>query len=327
MISRRAVARGLAVALVAAPLAASAQQAVGVFRIGILANYRLGKPDLWDIFIQELRELGYVEGRNITIEWRVSEGRYERLPEQAAELARLRVDVIVVPANQNALAAKQATRTIPVVMIGITDPVGSGFVTSLARPGGNMTGLSASVGPEMAGKQLELLKVAVPQASRVAILWNPGNPAHALMLKEAEAVARSLKVQLQPLEARGPEDFGSAFAAMNRERAGAVLILGDGMFSLHQARVADLVTKSRLPTLGSRAIVTDGVLMSYQASQPDLWRRAAAYVDKILKGAKPGDLPVQQPTKFDLAINRKTARALGLTIPPSVLARADEIIE
>jgi ABC-type uncharacterized transport system substrate-binding protein len=274
-----------------------------------------------------LRELGYVEGRNITIEWRVSEGRYEQLPEQAAELARLKVDVIVVPANQNALAAKEATRTIPVVMIGITDPVGSGFVASLARPGGNMTGLSASVGPEMAGKQLELLKAAVPRASRVAILWNPGNPAHALMLKEAEAVARSLKVQLQPLEARGPENFGGAFTAMNRERAAAVLILGDGMFSLHQARVADLVTKSRLPTLGPRAIVTDGVLMSYHASQPDLWRRAAAYVDKILKGAKPGDLPVQQPTKFDLTINRKTARALGLTIPPSVLARADEIIE
>jgi len=179
----------------------------------------------------------------------------------------------------------------------------------------------------MAGKQLELLKAAVPQASHVAILWNPGNPAHALMLKEAEAVAPSLKVQLQPLEARGPDHFGSAFTAMARGRAGAVLILVDGMFSLHQARVADLVTKSRLPTLGPRAIVTDGVLMSYHASQPDLWRRAAAYVDKILKGAKPGDLPVQQPTKFDLTINRKTARALGLTIPPSVLARADEIIE
>jgi ABC-type uncharacterized transport system substrate-binding protein len=326
VISRRALVRALTVAL-AAPFAAGAQQPAGVFRIGILANYRLRKPDLWDIFIQGLRELGYLEGRNITIEWRVSEGRYERLPEQAAELARLKVDVIVVPANQNALAAKQATRTIPVVMIGITDPVGSGLVASLARPGGNITGLSASVGPEMAGKQLELLKAAVPQASHVAILWNPGNPAHALMLKEAEAVAPSLKVQLQPLEARGPDHFGSAFTAMARGRAGAVLILVDGMFSLHQARVADLVTKSRLPTLGPRAIVTDGVLMSYQASQPDLWRRAASYVDKILKGAKPGDLPVEQPTKFELVINLKTAKALGLTIPPAVLARADEVIQ
>ena len=327
MISRRALVRALAGGLVAAPLAAGAQQAGSVGRIGILANYRSGKPDLWNIFIEGLRELGYVEGRNITIEWRVSEGRYDRLPDQAAELARLKVDVLVVPANQNALVAKQATRTIPVVMIGITDPVGSGFVASLARPGGNMTGLSASVGPEIAGKQLELLKTAVPQASRVAILWNRGNPAHALMLKEAESVAPFLKVQLQSVEAGGPDDFVSAFAAMTRGHAEAVLILGDGMFSLHHARIADLVVKSRLPTMGGRDIVAGGALMSYHASRPDLWRRAAAYVDKILKGAKPGDLPVEQPTKFDLTINRKVARALRLTIPPSVLARADEIIE
>ena len=327
MIGRRAFVRALSGTLVAAPLGARAQQPGGVSRIGILANYRFAKPDLWDFFIQGLRELGYVEGRNITIEWQVSEGRYERLSAQAAELARLKVDVIVVPANQNALAAQQATRTIPVVMIAITDPVGSGLVASLARPGGNMTGLSASVGPEIAGKQLELLKAAVPQASRVAILWNPGNPAHAVMLKEAAAVAPSLKVQLQPLQARGLDEFGSAFAAMNRDRAAAVLILGDGMFSLHVARMTDLVANSRLPTMGPRNVVTDGGLMSYQASSPDLWRRAAAYVDKILKGAKPGDLPVEQPIKFDVVINRKTARTLGLTIPPALLARADEVIE
>ena len=190
-----------------------------------------------------------------------------------------------------------------------------------------MTGLSASVGHEIAGKQLELLKAAVPQASRVAVLWNPGNPAHALMLKETEAVAQSLKIQLQPLEARRPDEFGSAFTAMSRERAGAILILSDGMFSLHVARIVDRVAKSRLPTMGPRNVVTDSGLLSYGASSPDLWRRAATYVDKILKGAKPGDLPVEQPTKFDLVINRKTARALGLTIPPALLARADEVIE
>ena len=244
----------------------------------------------------------------------------------AAEIVRLKVDVIVVPANQNALAAQQATRTIPIVMIGITDPVGSGLVANLARPGGNITGLSSVVDAEMAGKQLELLKAAVPRASRVAILGNPGNSAHAVLLREATIVARSLKIQVQALEARGPDDFESAFTAMSRERAGAVLILGDGMFSLHQAQMADLVVKRRLPTFGPRNMITTGVLISYQTSSPELWRRAAAYVDKILKGANPADLPVEQPTKFDLTINLKTAKALGLTIPTPLLARADEII-
>jgi putative ABC transport system substrate-binding protein len=200
-------------------------------------------------------------------------------------------------------------------MIGITDPVGSGLVANLARPGGNMTGLSAVVGPEIAGKQLELLKSAVPRVSRVGILWNPGNPASALMLREVRTVARSLKVQVQAVEAREPDDFEGAFTAITRERAGAILIIGDGMFSLHQTWIVDLAVKSRLPTMGSKPMVAAGVLMSYGTSSPELWRRAAGYVDKISKGARPGDLPVEQPTKFDLAINLKAAKALGLTIP------------
>src|SRR5215813_7272751 len=199
--------------LLAAPLAAEAQQMGRVFRIGILGNLRTGKPDLWGIFIEGLRDLGWVEGKNMVIEWRISEGRYERLPALAAELAALKPDVIVVPANQNAVAVQQVTRTIPVVMIGVTDPVGSGLVASFARPGGNMTGLAASVSPEIGGKWMELLKAAVPRMSRVAILWNPGNPASALQLKEARSVAQALKVQVQALEARGPEDFQSALLA------------------------------------------------------------------------------------------------------------------
>jgi len=311
--------------VLAAPCAARAQQQGRVFRIGILANLRRGQTDLWGSFIDGLRELGYVEGRNFTIEWKISEGKYERIPALAAELVALKPDVIVVLANQNAVAAQQATRTIPIVMIGVTDPVGSGLVASYARPGGNMTGLASVVGPEIGGKWMELLKTAVPRASRVAILWNPGNPASALQLKEARSVAQSLKVQVQALEARGPEDFQSAFAAMSKERASALLIIGDGMFSLHAARLASLVEKSRLPTMGPRNII-NSILMSYQTSSTDLWRRGATYVDKILKGAKPGDLPIEQPTKFELAINLKTAKALGLTIPSSLRERADEII-
>jgi ABC-type uncharacterized transport system substrate-binding protein len=324
---RRTFLQAFAGGLIGSPLAAGAQEPGMVFRIGILANLRRSQTDLWEIFIQGLRDLGWVEGRNITIEWRVSEGKYERLPALAAEIVGAKVDVIVVPANQNAVAAQQATRTIPVVMIGVTDPVGSGLVASFAHPGGNITGLAAAVGPEIGGKWMELLKAAVPRVSRVAILWNPGNPASALQLKEAAAAAKSLKVQVQVLEARGPDDFGSAFAAVTRERAGAVLIIGDGMFSLHQARLADFVVKSRLPTMGPRNIVMTGVLMSYGTSSPELWRRGATYVDKILKGAKPGDLPVEQPTKFDLTINLKTAKALGVNISPALVQRADEVIQ
>jgi putative ABC transport system substrate-binding protein len=319
----------LSLAAFAAPHAAWAQPPGRVFRIGILANLRPAASEaggrLWPAFIQGLLELGYVEGKNITIEWQVSEGRYELLPGLAAELVRRDVDVIVVPADQNAFAAKQATLAIPIVMIG--DPVGSGLVASLARPGANITGLSNVVGPEIAGKQVELLKAMVPQVSRIAILSNPGNPQHTGMLREVGIVARSLGVQVQTLQARGPDDFGRAFTAITKEDAGAVLILGDGMFTLHTGQIADLAVKTRVPTMGSRDLVNTGGLMSYGPSSPELWRRAAIYVDKIIKGAKPADLPVEQPTKYELVINLKTAKALGLTIPQSILLRADEVIE
>ena len=330
MITRRVFVGALAGGIVAAPLAAEAQQAGKVYRIGILANVPLTDSQgarLWGAFIQGLRELGYVEGKNITIEWRFSEGKYERLPELAADLARLKVDVIVAPATQNVAVAKQATGTIPIVMTGSGDPVGSGLVVSLARPGGNVTGLSV-LAPEIVGKQLELLKEIVPKVSRVAVLWNPTNTSHPLLLREAKVAARSLGVQLHILEARGPEEVESAFATMTRERAGALLVPTDGMFLLHRARIAELAAKHRLPAMyGLREFVDAGGLMVYGASLRDSFRRAATYVDKILKGAKPGDLPVEQPTKFELIINLKTAKALGLTIPQSLLLRADEVIQ
>jgi putative tryptophan/tyrosine transport system substrate-binding protein len=326
---RRAFVTGLGAAL-AAPLAAEAQQMGRLYRIGILGNVSIAEPygaSLWGAFVQGLRELGYADGQNISLEYVSSEGKYERLPALAAELVRRKVDVIVVPADQNALAVKQATSSIPIVMIG--DPVGTGLVANLARPGGNITGLSALAGPEIVGKQLELLKATLPQVSRIAILRNPGNPTHAIWLRQAEIAARSLTIQVQTLEARGPDEFGRAFKAMTTEGVGAVLILTDGMFSNHMIRIADLAMKSRLPAMGPRNMVDAGagILMSYGPIGPELFRRAATYVDKILKGAKPGDLPIEQPTKFELVINLKTAKALGLTIPPSLLLRADQIIE
>ncbi len=315
--------------LLAAPLAAPAEQPGKVFRIGILGNVPLTDPEgarVWGAFIQGLRELGYVEGQNITIERRFSEGKYERLPDLAADLVRLKVDVIVAPATNPVFAAKQATRTIPIVMTGSGDAVGSGLVASLARPGGNVTGLS-TLAPEIVGKQLELLKEIVPRVSRVAVLWNPTNQINPLVLGEAKVAARSLGVQLQLLEARRPDDFEGAFAVMTRERAGALLVLGDGMFLLHPTRIADLSAKSRLPAMyQGKQFVDAGGLMAYGPSLRDNFRRAATYVDKILKGAKPADLPVEQPTKFELVINLKTAKALGLTIPQSILIRADEVI-
>jgi putative ABC transport system substrate-binding protein len=317
-------------AVLAAPLASEAQQMGRLYRIGILGNVSIAEPygaSLWGAFVQGLRELGYADGQNISLEYVSSEGKYERLPALAAELVRRKVDVIVVPADQNALAVKQATSSIPIVMIG--DPVGTGLVANLARPGGNITGLSALAGPEIVGKQLELLKATLPQVSRIAILRNPGNPTHAIWLRQAEIAARSLTIQVQTLEARGPDEFGRAFKAMTTEGVGAVLILTDGMFSNHMIRIADLAMKSRLPAMGPRNMVDAGagILMSYGPIGPELFRRAATYVDKILKGAKPGDLPIEQPTKFELVINLKTAKALGLEIPDKLLALADEVIE
>ena len=262
------------------------------------------------------------------IEYRWAEGRFDRLPDLAAELVRLKVDIIVALATPAAAAAKNATETIPIVMIGVGDPAGIGLIASLARPGGNVTGLSFSVGPEIIGKGLELLKETVPKVRRVAILSNPANPAQPLAMREVNVAARSLGVQLQLLEARGPNEFDGAFAAMAKERVGALLVVADGLFILHRTRLADLAARSRLPAIyGYREHVEAGGLMSYGSSLRDLWRRAATYVDKILKGAKPADLPVEQPTKFELVVNLKTAKALGLTIPQSVLVRADEVIQ
>ena len=329
MIDRRAFLASTGTALLAAPRTVAAQQPGKGFRIGILANVTGPEgASLWGAFIQGLRDLGYVEGQNVTIERVSSEGKYERLPELAAELVRRKVDVIIVPAQQNAMAAKKVTRTIPIVVITAGDPVADGLVASLARPGGNVTGLSGLVGPEIGGKRLGLLKEAAPRVSRMAFLFNPGNPPSAAFLRETKTAARSQKVRLQILEAREPGEIDSAFAVMTRDRVDSLLVLNDGMFLKHRTQIAALAAKQRLPTMfGGREYVDAGGLMSYAASGRDNFRRAAIYVDKILKGAKPADLPVEQPTKFELVINLKTAKALGLTIPQSVLGRADEVIQ
>jgi putative ABC transport system substrate-binding protein len=329
VINRRAFIFATTGGLLAAPLARRAQQAGKVPRIGYLALNPAANPHLHEAFRQGLRDLGYVEGRNVVIEYRDAEGKPERLPALAAELGALKGDVLVAQPTVAALAAKQATRTLPIVF-PVAEPVPSGLVTSLARPGGNITGLSI-LAPEMAGKGLELLKQAVPGVSRVAVLWDPGAfPERTAkdMLKEVEVAARALGVRLQFIEARGPDDFDRAFSEMTRARAGALTGLGGSMLFSERRRLVDLAAKNRLPVVYSWKEGADaGGLMAYGPSVPDLFRRAATYVDKILKGAKPGDLPVEQPTKFELVINLKTAKALGLTIPPSLLQRADQVIE
>ena len=316
-------------ALIAAPLV-DAQQAAGITRIGFLANSQTALGHLRDAFVQGLGDLGYVEGRNLVIEYRFAEGKLDQFPALAAELVALKVKVIVAPPTPAAEAAKQATKTIPIVFAGVGDPVGSGLVTSLARPGGNVTGLSG-LAAELVGKRLELLKQAVPGVSRVAVLRVPGALGERVekdMLKAADVAARALGVQPQFIEARGPDEFARAFSAMTSARAGALTVLPANMFLREHRRLVDLAAKNRLPAVyTSREFVDAGGLMSYGAHQPDLFRRAATYVDKILKGAKPGDLPIEQPTKFELVINLKTAKDLGLTIPPSVLARADDLIQ
>ena len=329
--SRVALTVTLGLTLLAAPLAADAQQAAKNTRIGYLAINLAANPHLHEAFRQGLRDLGYVEGRNVVIEYRDAEGKVERLPALAAELVALKVDVIVVGGSTvAALAAKQATRTLPIVFASAGDPVGSGLVTSLARPGGNVTGLS-NLTSELVGKRLELLTQAVPGVSQVAVLRLPGALGERTakdMLTGAEVAARALGVRLQFVEARGPDEFDRAFSDMTRARAGALTVLPSNMFLREHRRLVDLAAKNRLPAVYfSRDFVDAGGLMSYGANGPDLYRRAATSVDKILKGAKPGDLPVEQPTKFELAINLKTARTLGLTLPPGLIARADQVIE
>jgi putative ABC transport system substrate-binding protein len=331
MMERRTFMAMIAGVLLAVPLAAEAQQAAKVARIGYLATNLAANPRMREAFLQGLRDLGYAEGRNVVIEYRDAEGKLERLPALAAELVALKVDVIVAAAGTvSALAAKQATGSLPIVFIAAGEPVSGGLVTSLARPGGNLTGLSA-LSPELVSKWLELLKQAVPGVSRVAFLWQAGAVPERMekeILNAADVAARALGVRLQVVEARGPADIDRAFSDMARARAGALAVFSTPMFSSERRRLVDLAARNRLPTMFSfRDYVDAGGLMSYGPSLADLARRAAAYVDKILKGAKPTDLPVEQPTKFELVINLKTAKALGLTIPPSLLGRADEIIQ
>jgi putative ABC transport system substrate-binding protein len=305
-----------------------AQQATKIPRIGYLtAQSPLSVAARVEAFRQGLRELGYVEGKNIIIEWRYAEGKLDRSPGLAAELIGLKVDVIVSGGPQTSRVAKKATATIPIVMGFDNDPVGNGFVSSLARPGGNITGLS-SLAPEISGKQLELLKEIVPKLSRVAVFENSNEPANPQSVKEIELAAGVFGVQLQHVDVIGPKDIETAFRLATKGRAEAILSLNSPVLNSQRKEVADLAVKSRLPAIyGNGEHVEAGGLMYYGANTPELFRRAATYVDKILKGAKPRDLPVEQPKKFELIINLKAAKQIGLTIPPNVLARADRVIK
>jgi putative ABC transport system substrate-binding protein len=328
-VNRRAFVAGTGAMLLAAPLAAEAQQPGKVYRIGYLsAPTRESVEHVLQVFVRALRELGWVDGQNLIIEYRWAEGKTEHLPALAAELVQRKVDVIVAPAASAAVAAKNATSSIPIVMIFPIDPVETKLVASLARPGGNVTGTTFTPTPEIFGKQLGLLKEAIPHASRVAILSNPRDASsqRSLLDKEVERAARSLRVRLQRLDARDPGEFDTAFAAMARERADGLLVVGG--FLIHRTRLAGLAAEHHLPTMyGFAEYVTAGGLMAYGVNMSNFVGRAAVYVDKILKGAKPADLPVEQPTKFELVINLKTAKTLGLIIPQSLLQRADEVIQ
>ncbi len=307
---------------------ATAQQAKKVLRIGYLSALDPAREStLAEAIRLALRDLGYIEGQNIAIEYRYMQGKIDRAPALAAELVRLKVDVIVTTGPTVTRAAKEATTTIPIVMAFDTDPVGNGFVASLARPGGNITGLS-TLAPELSGKQLELLKEIVPRLSRVAVFGTSTNPGNAQMLREVELAAEAFGVKLQYLEVRDPRDIETAFRAASKGRAEAVLYLVAGLIAAgHRTEITELAVKSRIPVIyQSRQYVEDGGLMTYGVNTADLDRRAATYVDKVLKGAKPADLPVEQPTKFEFIINLKTAKQIGLTIPPNVLARADKVI-
>jgi putative ABC transport system substrate-binding protein len=308
------------------PVTAHAQQTGKMRAIGLLSpGSETSSVNLY--FFDALAELGWIEGKNVVFERRYAENRVERLPELAAELVRLNVDVIVATGTLGPLAARQATSTIPIVMTAAGDPLGSGLVATLARPGGNVTGMSL-MAPDLGGKRLELLKELLPGLARVAVLWNAANPYPAIVFKETRGGARTLGIEVQSVEVRGPDDFDGAFEAARKQRPDAMITVEDPLTFTYRKRIADFVTGQQLPSLsGLREFVVAGGLMSYGANSADLLRRAAGYVDKILNGAKPADLPVQQPTKFEFVINLKTAKALGVTIPPSLLARADEVIE
>jgi putative ABC transport system substrate-binding protein len=324
----RACALVLALGLLAVPLALQAQPATKVYRIGFLGSASAStNPHLLQAFRQGLRELGWFEGQNIVIEYRWAEGRLGRLTDLAADLVRLNVDVIVSAGTPGPLAAKHATRTIPIVMPAAGDPVASGLVASLARPGGNVTGLSLMV-PELGGKRLQLLKEVMPGLSRVGILWNPQSLYPRLVVRETEMVAPALGVRLESLEVRVPEDFERAFEAAILRQVDALITVEDSLTLTHRTRIVDFAAKSRLPAIyGLREFVDAGGLMTHGADLQDLFRRSATYVHRILKGARPADLPIEQPAKFELIINLKTARTLGLSIPPSLLLRADQVLE
>jgi len=328
-VDRRTFLGTLSGSLLAAPLAAEAQQAAKIARIGYLSIDVAGSVHLREAFLQGLRDLGYVEGGNVVIEYRDAEGKPERLPALAAELVALKVDVILAGGTLHALAAKHATRAIPIVFAGATGPVENGLVTSFARPGGNVTGLSVLPQEELVGKRLELIKQAIPGISQVAILRQPGAYGEGTdreILRGAEVAARALGVRVQFVEARGPTDFDRAFSEMTRAHAGALILISSTMFFVERRRLVALAGKNRLPAVYTgRDYIEAGGLMAYGQNVAGFFRNAAAYVDKILKGAKPADLPVQQPTEFELVINLKTAKALGLTIPPSLLQSADQV--
>jgi putative ABC transport system substrate-binding protein len=311
------------------PLAAEAQPTGKVYRIGCILTAAPNETvHLIKALSEGLRELGYVEGRNVVVEKRFAEGRQDRLPALATELVQLKVDVLVTGSNPVIAVVKQLTATIPVVMAVSRDPVGAKFVASLARPGANITGLANDTAPEIIGKNLALLKEAVPRAARVAFLWNPVPPGAKASKNVVESAARNLGVSFQSVEVRARDDFDGAFAAMVRERANGVVVAQDPVTFDSRSQVVLLAAKNRLPAVyGVREFAEVGGLMSYGPNIADQFRRAATYVDKILKGARPGDLPIEQPTKFELVINLKTAKALGLTIPPSLLQRADQVIE
>jgi putative ABC transport system substrate-binding protein len=326
LIDRRTFLAGTGAVLFAAPLAGEAQQPGKVYRIGWMIGSSIAASALLiDAFKQGMRELGWMEGKNIEYEIRAAEGKLERLPAIAAELLRLKIDLFLTPTTQATRAARNATTTIPIVMVVPSDPLGAGLVDSLARPGGNITGLSGMAN-EIRAKQLQILKEAVPRASRVSVLLPATGPSP--VQKELERAASVLGIQLQVLGARGPEEFEEAFSSMIRGRSHALIVDANPMYFIHRKRLADLAMKARLPAMfGPREYADAGGLMAYGASQTANHRRAATYVDKILKGAKPADLPIEQPTTFEFVINLKSAKAIGFTIPPSLLGRADEVIQ
>ena len=328
MVMRATVARRttvVALLMLAVPLAAGAQQAGKVYRIGFLADSLAASET--QAFREGLRDLSYVEGRNITIEYRWAEGKPERIRELAEELVRLKVDLIVIPGSIYTEAAKRATSTIPIVFLGHADPVATGHVTSLSRPGGNITGMSVMM-TETSVKSLELFKQAVPGLARVAVIFDPATPSHGPALKAVDAAGPALGLRIQSVPVRSASDYESAFSTMVRERVDGVLVLATPQFVAGAKRLADLALRHKLPSVhGPKDNVAAGGLMSYWPNRADYYRRGAIYVDKILKGAKPADLPVEQASKFELSINLKTAKTLGITIPPLVLGRADRVIE